>query len=74
MLNPSTFKWVQPNTLVRFRGMIQDMLGNEFYVGAYKVLGLLPLSCIAAFLNNYFHVSHCFGIQELEMIFGLIFL
>ncbi|XP_022890993.1 mini-chromosome maintenance complex-binding protein [Olea europaea var. sylvestris] len=36
MLNPSTFKWVQPNTLVRFRGMIQDMLGNEFYVGAYK--------------------------------------
>nr|VDD15795.1 unnamed protein product [Brassica oleracea] len=25
-----------PNTLVRFRGMIQDMLGNEFYAGAYK--------------------------------------
>ncbi|KAI3470949.1 hypothetical protein Pfo_027612 [Paulownia fortunei] len=36
LLNPSTIKWVQPNTLVRFRGMIQDMLGNEFYVGAYK--------------------------------------
>ncbi|CAI9774932.1 unnamed protein product [Fraxinus pennsylvanica] len=36
MLNPSTLKWVQPNTLVRFRGMIQDMLGNEFYVGAHK--------------------------------------
>ncbi|XP_073019753.1 mini-chromosome maintenance complex-binding protein [Primulina eburnea] len=36
MLNPSTLKWAQPNTLVRFRGMIQDMLGNEFYVGAYK--------------------------------------
>ncbi|XP_073130537.1 mini-chromosome maintenance complex-binding protein isoform X2 [Henckelia pumila] len=36
MLSPSTLKWVQPNTLVRFRGMIQDMLGNEFYVGAYK--------------------------------------
>ncbi|XP_060181731.1 mini-chromosome maintenance complex-binding protein [Lycium barbarum] len=35
-LNPSTMTWVQPNTLVRFRGMIQDMLGNEFYVGAYK--------------------------------------
>ncbi|KAL2896093.1 Mini-chromosome maintenance complex-binding protein [Bienertia sinuspersici] len=29
-------KYLQPNTLVRFRGMIQDMLGNEFYVGAYK--------------------------------------
>ncbi|KAL0013538.1 hypothetical protein SO802_000607 [Lithocarpus litseifolius] len=26
----------QPNTLARFRGMIQDMLGNEFYVGAFK--------------------------------------
>ncbi|KAK4363560.1 hypothetical protein RND71_018801 [Anisodus tanguticus] len=35
-LNPSNMPWVQPNTLVRFRGMIQDMLGNEFYVGAYK--------------------------------------
>ncbi|XP_041991508.1 mini-chromosome maintenance complex-binding protein-like isoform X1 [Salvia splendens] len=35
-LSSSTMKWVQPNTLVRFRGMIQDMLGNEFYVGAYK--------------------------------------
>ena len=28
---------MQPNTLVRFRGMIHDMLGNEFYAGAYKV-------------------------------------
>ncbi|KAK9063319.1 hypothetical protein SSX86_017189 [Deinandra increscens subsp. villosa] len=36
ILTPSTVKWVQPNSLVRFRGMIQDMLGNEFYVGAYK--------------------------------------
>ncbi|KAK6121773.1 hypothetical protein DH2020_044488 [Rehmannia glutinosa] len=36
LLNPSTIKWVMPNTLVRFRGMIQDMLGNEYYVGAYK--------------------------------------
>ncbi|KAL5732986.1 hypothetical protein ACOSQ2_032678 [Xanthoceras sorbifolium] len=35
-LNPTTIRWIQPNTLVRFRGMIQDMLGNEFYVGAYK--------------------------------------
>ncbi|KAL5569627.1 hypothetical protein UlMin_026202 [Ulmus minor] len=36
ILNHKTVRWVQPNTLVRFRGMIQDMLGNEFYVGAYK--------------------------------------
>ncbi|XWS74486.1 hypothetical protein CRYUN_Cryun01aG0002200 [Craigia yunnanensis] len=28
--------WIQPYSLVRYRGMIQDMLGNEFYVGAYK--------------------------------------
>ncbi|KAI4372896.1 hypothetical protein MLD38_011077 [Melastoma candidum] len=27
---------LQPNMLVRFRGMIQDMLGNEFYAGAFK--------------------------------------
>ncbi|XP_054798826.1 mini-chromosome maintenance complex-binding protein [Prosopis cineraria] len=36
VLTPATLRWVQPNTLVRFRGMIQDMLGNELYVGAYK--------------------------------------
>ncbi|XP_059666822.1 mini-chromosome maintenance complex-binding protein-like isoform X2 [Cornus florida] len=36
IVNPANLKWVQPNTLVRFRGMIQDMLGNELYVGAYK--------------------------------------
>ncbi|XP_027110645.2 mini-chromosome maintenance complex-binding protein [Coffea eugenioides] len=35
-LNDSTIRSLQPNTLVKFRGMIQDMLGNEFYVGAYK--------------------------------------
>ncbi|XP_009363800.1 mini-chromosome maintenance complex-binding protein-like [Pyrus x bretschneideri] len=36
ILNSASIRWVQPNTLVRFRGMVQDMLGNEFYVGAYK--------------------------------------
>ncbi|CAN8317626.1 unnamed protein product [Cochlearia groenlandica] len=36
ILDSSSIKWVQPKTLVRFRGMIQDMLGNEFYAGAYK--------------------------------------
>ncbi|KAJ1384726.1 Mini-chromosome maintenance complex-binding protein [Sesbania bispinosa] len=36
VLTPTTIRYVKPNTLVRFRGMIQDMLGNEFYVGAYK--------------------------------------
>ncbi|KAK1264677.1 Mini-chromosome maintenance complex-binding protein [Acorus gramineus] len=36
VLNPENLSWVRPNTLVRFRGMVQDMLGNEFYVGAFK--------------------------------------
>ncbi|CAO2825793.1 unnamed protein product [Amaranthus hypochondriacus] len=36
ILNSTSVKYIQPNTLVRFRGMIQDMLGNELYVGAYK--------------------------------------
>ncbi|OWM69883.1 mini-chromosome maintenance complex-binding protein [Punica granatum] len=36
VLNAKTIRYLQPNTLVRFRGMIQDMLGNEFYAGAYK--------------------------------------
>ncbi|XP_058110592.1 mini-chromosome maintenance complex-binding protein isoform X1 [Magnolia sinica] len=36
ILDPTNLHWIQPNTLVRFRGMVQDMLGNEFYVGAFK--------------------------------------
>ncbi|KMT18905.1 hypothetical protein BVRB_2g030060 [Beta vulgaris subsp. vulgaris] len=36
ILNATSVKYIQPNTLVRFRGMIQDMLGNEFYAGVYK--------------------------------------
>ncbi|XP_065872936.1 mini-chromosome maintenance complex-binding protein isoform X2 [Euphorbia lathyris] len=36
ILSSATMGWLKPNTLVRFKGMIQDMLGNEFYVGAYK--------------------------------------
>lgn len=36
ILNAASVKYIPPNTLVRFRGMIQDMLGNEVYVGAYK--------------------------------------
>ncbi|GLT88512.1 hypothetical protein SLE2022_065350 [Rubroshorea leprosula] len=36
ILDSSTIRLVQPHTLVRYRGMIQDMLGNELYVGAYK--------------------------------------
>lgn len=35
-LNSANIQWLQPNTLVRFQGMIQDMPGNEFYVGTYK--------------------------------------
>ncbi|KAH7841269.1 hypothetical protein Vadar_027775 [Vaccinium darrowii] len=40
ILNAASVRSIPPNTLVRFRGMIQDMLGNEFYVGAYKDGGL----------------------------------
>ncbi|XP_018821915.1 mini-chromosome maintenance complex-binding protein isoform X1 [Juglans regia] len=36
ILNGETIRWIQPKTLVRFRAMVQDMLGNEFYVGAYQ--------------------------------------
>ncbi|KAJ8442669.1 hypothetical protein Cgig2_003713 [Carnegiea gigantea] len=40
ILNATSVKYIQPNTLVRFRAMVQDMWGNELYVGAYKVPGL----------------------------------
>ncbi|XP_071690035.1 mini-chromosome maintenance complex-binding protein [Rutidosis leptorrhynchoides] len=36
LLTPLTVSSIQPNSLVRFRGMVQDMLGNEFYAGVYK--------------------------------------
>ncbi|KAL5228435.1 hypothetical protein ABZP36_016700 [Zizania latifolia] len=36
VLDASNLGLIKPNTLVRFRGMVQDMLGNEYYVGAFK--------------------------------------
>ncbi|XP_026424247.1 mini-chromosome maintenance complex-binding protein-like isoform X2 [Papaver somniferum] len=36
ILDSSTIGRIKPNSLVRFRGMVQDMLGNELYVGAFK--------------------------------------
>ncbi|KAM7271776.1 hypothetical protein ACFE04_030990 [Oxalis oulophora] len=36
VLSRSSVTRVAPYTLVRFQGMVQDMLGNELYVGAYK--------------------------------------
>ncbi|XP_027942677.1 mini-chromosome maintenance complex-binding protein [Vigna unguiculata] len=36
LLTPTSIRFLRPHTLVRYRGMIQDMPGNEFYVGAYK--------------------------------------
>jgi hypothetical protein len=38
VLNASNLGLIKPNTLVRYRGMVQDMLGNEYYIGAFKVL------------------------------------
>ncbi|KAI3994201.1 hypothetical protein MKX01_012458 [Papaver californicum] len=42
ILDSSSIDRIKPNSLVRFRGMIQDMLGNELYVGAFKVPGQSP--------------------------------
>ncbi|TVU21655.1 hypothetical protein EJB05_31306 [Eragrostis curvula] len=36
VLNASNIGLIKPNTLVRYRGMVQDMLGTEFYIGAFK--------------------------------------
>ncbi|KAF8394837.1 hypothetical protein HHK36_018774 [Tetracentron sinense] len=36
ILDTANMLWIQHNSLVRFRGMVQDMLGNEFYVGVFK--------------------------------------
>ncbi|KAK3163975.1 hypothetical protein QOZ80_1AG0010920 [Eleusine coracana subsp. coracana] len=36
VLNASSIGLIKPNTLVRYRGMVQDMLGTEFYIGAFK--------------------------------------
>ncbi|KAJ6831676.1 mini-chromosome maintenance complex-binding protein [Iris pallida] len=36
ILEPSSIHLLKPNTLVRFRGMVQDMFGNELYVGTFK--------------------------------------
>ncbi|CAA6656949.1 unnamed protein product [Spirodela intermedia] len=36
VLEQSNLHLIRPNSLVRFRGMVQDMLGNELYIGAFK--------------------------------------
>ncbi|MFS8035208.1 putative mini-chromosome maintenance complex-binding protein [Helianthus anomalus] len=51
LLTHSTVKWVQANLLVRFRGVIQDMLGDECYVGAYKNEGTWNTNNSQMFLN-----------------------
>ncbi|KAJ0677444.1 putative mini-chromosome maintenance complex-binding protein [Helianthus annuus] len=51
ILTHSTVKWVQANSLVRFHGVIQDMLGNECYVGAYKNEGTWNTNNSQMFLN-----------------------
>lgn len=48
---------MQPKTLVRFRGMIQDMLGNEFYAGAYKVYTWRLMFCTKEELNLYLSIT-----------------
>ena len=55
ILDSSSIKWVQPNTLVWFRGMIHDMLRNGFYAGAYKVPGQNQWTeCSSVELKNRF--------------------
>ena len=34
-INETQLEKIQPNTLVKFRGMVQDMLDPEFYLGKY---------------------------------------
>jgi hypothetical protein len=38
VLDASNLGLIKPNNLVRYRGMVQDMLGSEYYIGAFKVL------------------------------------
>ncbi|MQL98059.1 hypothetical protein Taro_030760 [Colocasia esculenta] len=39
VLDSSNLHLIRPNSLVRFRGLVEDMLGNELYIGAFKVPG-----------------------------------
>ena len=36
VLQAATVENLRPGTLVRFRGMVQDMLDPEFYLGVYQ--------------------------------------
>ncbi|XP_078447003.1 E2F target protein 1 (ETG1) isoform X2 [Wolffia australiana] len=36
VLDQSNIHLIRPNSLVRYRGMVQDMLGKEFYIGVFK--------------------------------------
>ncbi|KAJ0985448.1 hypothetical protein J5N97_003804 [Dioscorea zingiberensis] len=74
ILDASTRQWIQPNSLVRFRGMVQDMLGKELFIGAFKdgstwrtnkysdgSLLQIPAGCQSACEPNFWErfILHC---------------
>ncbi|KAH7672495.1 Mini-chromosome maintenance complex-binding protein [Dioscorea alata] len=74
ILDASSRQWIQPNSLVRFRGMVQDMLGKELYIGAFQdgsnwrtnkysdgALFPMPAGCQSAYESNLWErlLLHC---------------
>ncbi|KAK9913851.1 hypothetical protein M0R45_037657 [Rubus argutus] len=69
ILNSATIRWIRPNTLVRFRGMLQDMLGNELYVGAYRMAPFGELTSLWMLLNTPIDSSSETRIWERRMLY-----
>lgn len=65
-LNDVPLHYLKPNSLVKFRCMVQDMFDPEFYMGSYETLELNAKSKILRF-GKYKDVAECGPQQEIAL-------
>ncbi|KAM4635894.1 mini-chromosome maintenance complex-binding protein [Discoglossus pictus] len=65
-LNDVPLHYLKPNSLVKFRCMVQDMFDPEFYMGVYETVDPTTNSRVLHF-GKYRDVAECAPAQELDL-------
>ncbi|XP_075071637.1 mini-chromosome maintenance complex-binding protein isoform X2 [Mixophyes fleayi] len=65
-LNDVPLHYLKPNSLVKFRCMVQDMFDPEFYMGVYETIDL-GTNSRAVHLGKYRDVADCKPQQEVDV-------
>ncbi|MEE6486655.1 hypothetical protein FKM82_014659 [Ascaphus truei] len=68
-LNDVPLHYLKPNSLVKFRCMVQDMFDPEFYMGVYETVDLNTKSRVLHF-GKYRDVAECSPQQEVDLDSG----